>query len=90
MASYPNFNPVTQSAPVVARGKVLFDNNFPDGQYGSINRSFTVAIQNDLSIKGTATIRLPTTMMQIFGITVIPLTTTCAAKLNFANTEKAA
>ena len=87
MASYPNFNPVTQSAPVVARGKVLFDNNFPDGQYGSINRSFTVAIQNDLSIKGTATIRLPTTMMQIFGITVIPLTTTCAAKLNFANTD---
>jgi Flp pilus assembly protein TadG len=87
MANYPNFNPATQSAPVIARGKVLFDNNFPDGQYGSINRSFTVAIQNDLSVKATATIRLPTTLMQIFGITGIPLTTTCAAKLNFNNTD---
>ncbi|WP_295635896.1 Tad domain-containing protein [Novosphingobium sp.] len=87
MESYANFNPATQSAPVVARGKVLFDNNFPDGQYGSINRSFTVVIQNDLAILATASIRLPTTMMQIFGITGIPLTTTCAAKLNFNNTD---
>ena len=87
LASYPNFNPATQSAPVVARGGLLFDNNFSDGQYGSINRSFTMVVQSDLSIQPTASIRLPTTMMQIFGITGIKLTTTCAAKLNFNNTD---
>ena len=87
MAVYPNFNPSTQSAPVVARGRLLFDNNFPDGQYGAINRSFTVAIQADLSVEATASIRLPTAMMQIFGITGMPIATTCAAKLNFNNTD---
>ena len=87
MASYPDFNPSTQSAPVIARGRLLFDNNFPDGQYGAINRSFTVAIQADSSVKATASIRLPTTLMQIFGITGMPITSNCAAKLNFNNTD---
>ena len=87
MAGMPNFNPATQSAPVVARGKLLFDNNFPDGQYSSINRSFTVAIQPDLSVQGTASIRLPTTLMQVFGITGLPIDATCAAKISFTNTD---
>lgn len=87
MAGVPNFNPATQSAPVVARGQSLFNNNFPDGAYGSINRSFTVAIQPDLSVQGTASILLPTTLMQIFGITGLPINATCAAKLNFNNTD---
>jgi Flp pilus assembly protein TadG len=76
MASMPNFDRETQSEPAVARGKVLFDNNFPNGQYGSSNRSFMMAIHNDLTVQATASIKLPTTMMQIFGITQIPLATT--------------
>lgn len=74
-------------ADSAAVGTRFFNNNFADGSYGTTGRSFTMAIEEDFSISGVATVTVPTTIMNLFGYTAMPLTVNCQASLNFSNTD---
>jgi Flp pilus assembly protein TadG len=68
-------------------GSRFFNVNFADGAYGSENRHFAMVLNNDLTIDGTATADMPTTIMQMFGYDNTPLEAHCTAKLSVANTD---
>lgn len=68
-------------------GYRFFNLNFRDGAYGTENRQFTMSLEQDYSISGTATVDVPTTIMQIFGNTNVPVSVNCEARLNFSNTD---
>ena len=65
----------------------FFNLNFADGAYGSTDRTFAMALESDYSISGTATAKVPTTIMQVFGQTTISIAVKCEAKLNYSNTD---
>ncbi len=68
-------------------GNRFFSNNFADGSYGTTERTFAMALEDDFSITGVATVTVPTTIMNLFGYTEMPLTAKCEASLNFSNTD---
>lgn len=68
-------------------GDRFFNNNFIDGSYGTTGRSFEMALKEDLSISGVAMVTVPTTIMYLFGYTVMPVSVSCEASLNFSNTD---
>jgi Flp pilus assembly protein TadG len=74
-------------ADTAAVGNRFFDNNFTDGSYGTTGRTFAMAIEDDFSISGVATVTVPTTIMNLFGYTAMPITANCQASLNFSNTD---
>ena len=74
-------------ADIKAIGDSFFNINFRPGAYGTKNRAFTMAVETDMSISGSASVDVPTTLMQIFGYTNVPLKVDCTAKLNFSNTD---
>ena len=80
---------VTGEVPddVVEVGERFFNINFRDGAYGTENRQFDMALEDDYSISGTASVDVPTTIMAIFGFTNVPVSTECQARLNFSNTD---
>lgn len=65
----------------------MFDFNYPAGLYGSESVTFESAPINASDVSGTATTRLPTTIMYIFGFDKFDLTVNCAAKLEISNTD---
>lgn len=77
----------TLPSNVTTVGNNFFDVNFLAGAYGTTNRSFTMALESDYSISGTAGVDVPTTLMFLFGYTKLPLAVKCQAKLNFSNTD---
>ena len=74
-------------ADVADVGNSFFNLNYRAGAYGTENRAFEMTLEDDYSITGTASVDVPTTIMQIFGYTDMPLTANCQAKLNFSNTD---
>ena len=80
---------VTGQVPddVSAIGNRFFNINYRNGAYGTKNRQFSMTLENDYSISGTASVDVPTTIMGIFGFTNVPVSTECQARLNFSNTD---
>ena len=74
-------------ADVGTTGQSFFNINFPDGLYGTQNRSFMPTLEADYAISGVATAEVPTTIMRIFAFDKIPVRVECEAKLNFSNTD---
>ena len=68
-------------------GQRFFNINFRDGAYGTTGRQFTMALEDDYAITGEAKVIVPTTIMRIFGFEQVPVEVTCAAQINFANTD---
>src|SRR3546814_11685400 len=65
----------------------MFDFNFPDGIYGSSEISFASEASSPSDVIGTASARLPTALMQIFGFTKFDLAVNCTAKLEISNAD---
>ena len=74
-------------ADVKTVGDKFFNQNFRTGSYGTKNRSFAMTLEADYAISGAAHIDVPTTIMGMFGKTLVSIDVTCQAKLNFSNTD---
>lgn len=72
---------------VTTPGTAMFNINFLSGAYGTTGRSFSMAMETDTSITGTASVTVPTTLMRVFGFTTLPVNVTCQARLNFTNLD---
>jgi len=68
-------------------GMRFFNLNFRSGIYGTANRQFEMALEDDYSVSGDAAVDVPTSVMRIFGQTNIPIEIECEARLNFSNTD---
>lgn len=64
----------------------FFDTNFEAGSYGTSDlvRNFT---EDDNTVTGTASLTVPTTVMQIFGNEAINIAVTCTAEMKIPNTD---
>ena len=62
---------------VADTGNNFFNLNFRAGTYGTENRAFEMTLEEDYSISGVASVDVPTTIMQIFGYSNMPLTANC-------------
>ena len=89
IAGMPNYNASSggDQAIVINRGRMLFNSNFPPNLYGARSLAFSVTVNPDLSIKGTANLIEPTTLMAIFGLTSVPMSATCTAQMTVTNTD---
>ena len=89
IAGMPNYNASSgdDQGTVINRGRMLFNSNFPSNLYGARNLNFAVTVNPDLSIKGTANLTEPTTLMAIFGLTSVPMAVTCTAQMTVTNTD---
>ena len=61
--------------------------NFPTGMYGSENDSFTLSNSEDTRMDGAASVSVPTTLMQVFGLDDVDLDVTCSADLSLPNID---
>ena len=77
----------TLSSTAEARSRAFFSNNFPTGSFGTTDLSFTPSRTNDGQVTGTAAVRVPMAVMQIFGNEQIDLSVVCDARLEVANTD---
>lgn len=75
------------SPDVAETGQRFFNINFRSGSYGTEDRDFVMTLEEDFAISGVATVNVPTTIMQIFGFTVVPVSVECEAQIDFANTD---
>ncbi len=74
-------------ADVADTGNRFFNMNFQDGAYGTTDRSFQMTLEQDYSISGEASVKVPTTIMTLFGYSDVQIPVKCQAKLNFSNTD---
>lgn len=65
----------------------FFDQNFSEGQFGFQNRTRNFVGTQDGVVNGTASGRLPTSLMGIFGYSDFNLSVTCSAEINISNTD---
>jgi Flp pilus assembly protein TadG len=65
----------------------FFDQNFHDGIFGTTGRTRSYTANSTGVVTGTASANLPTTIMGAFGYTQFPLSVTCSAEVNVANTD---
>ncbi|QZH74705.1 MAG: VWA domain-containing protein [Erythrobacter sp.] len=72
---------------VVETGQRFFNLNFQDGAYGTENRSFEMALEENYSISGTARVDVPTTLMAVFGFDEVEVSVDCASILNFSDLD---
>jgi hypothetical protein len=68
-------------------GQRFFNVNFRDGSYGSTERRFDMTLEDDYAISGAASVKVPTTIMRIFGFAQMPINVSCEAQINFNNTD---
>lgn len=87
LGTITNFDPATDGGQIATKGNRFFNANFADGIYDSIDRAFDMAIEDDNSISGTASVILPTSVMQFFGRDEISISVTCRAELTIPNTD---
>ena len=66
-------------ADVAAVGDRFFNLNFGAGSYGTTNRDFQMTLESDYAISGSATVDVPTTIMNLFGYANVDIAVTCAA-----------
>lgn len=67
-------------------GLNFFDQNFNDGMFGIENRSRNYT-STDGVVTGTASGRLPTTIMAAFGFNEFNLSVSCTAEINISNSD---
>lgn len=72
---------------VADTGQRFFNINFRNDAYGSRNREFAMVLEEDLSISGTATADVPTTIMGVFGFDKLEISASCSAQINMSNTD---
>ena len=65
----------------------FFEANFADGMYGSEQVEFDISAGSNTRVDGTATVKVPTTLMNIFGMEEIDLAVECSADLNLPNID---
>ncbi|MDP2130595.1 MAG: pilus assembly protein TadG-related protein [Erythrobacter sp.] len=68
-------------------GLNFFDQNFNDGMFGIESRVRDFTSDGEGTVTGTATGRLPTSIMAAFGFNEFNLTVTCSAEINISNTD---
>ena len=72
---------------VADAGDRFFNINFRDGAYGTKNREFTMTLESDYGIAGTASVEVPTTLMYVFGFKTMDVSVDCKSILNFTNLD---
>lgn len=77
----------TIPAEVETTGNRFFNLNFRTGAYGTNSRTFQMILEPDYAITGEAAVKVPTTIMNLFGYDKTELAVSCQAKLNFSNTD---
>ncbi len=77
----------TYSAAHKAEANKMFAFNFQADTYGSNKISFISSQDGPSNVMGTATARLPTALMQVFGQTEFNLSVNCTAKLEISNVD---
>ncbi|CAH0496729.1 Tad domain-containing protein [Novosphingobium sp. CECT 9465] len=87
MGAIENFDVDRDSAAITTKGNRFFNVNFADGIYNSIDRTFEMAVEDDMSISGTASVIVPTDIMQFFGKDEITVDVDCRAELSIPNTD---
>ncbi len=65
----------------------MFNFNYPTGIYDSTNVSFTPTQKGTAEVTATATARVNTIIMDMFGKQNFPLTVNCTAKLEISNAD---
>lgn len=74
-------------ADAQSAGERFFNLNYQNGAYGTTGRTFAMVLDDTYSVNGTASATVPTTVMQLFGTERLPVTVTCSAQFDFANTD---
>lgn len=74
-------------ADVKTEGDKFFTANFKAGSYGTGTRTFAMSIETDKSVSGLANVKVPTTLMALFGYKELNIDVSCQAKVNFSNTD---
>ncbi|MFC3096453.1 Tad domain-containing protein [Alteraurantiacibacter palmitatis] len=72
---------------VADTGQRFFNINFRNDAYGSRNRQFAMVLEEDLSISGTATADVHTTIMGVFGFDTLEISASCSAQIDMTNTD---
>lgn len=80
-------NDDTMTSAVQAEGVRFFNFNFNQRLYGTDAFVPTVSRPSSGTVRVTASTRIPTSIMRLFGFTSLPLNVTCDASLNFVNTD---
>lgn len=70
-----------------AAGNRFFNLNFRDGAYGTTARAFVMTLGSDYTISGIASAQVPTVIMRLFGYVNLPVSVSCSAQFNYANTD---
>ncbi|MEL6529940.1 MAG: Tad domain-containing protein [Pseudomonadota bacterium] len=70
-----------------AVGNNFFDQNYRDGQFGLEDKTRAYTADNEGVVTGTATGKLPTSLMHIFGYDEFDVSVSCSADINIANTD---
>jgi Flp pilus assembly protein TadG len=72
---------------IKSQGTTFFSNNFDTGLFGTTGTTFTTALDNDKQVTGSASTNVPVSIMGMFGNGDIPISVSCDAKLEVANTD---
>ncbi|OYX63633.1 MAG: hypothetical protein B7Y89_04045 [Novosphingobium sp. 32-60-15] len=87
LGAIANFNVNSHGAAITTKANRFFNVNFPDNMYSAKNRNFQISIEDDMSIKGLASVVVPTDVMKMFGKSDITLSVQCRAELSIPNTD---
>ena len=68
-------------------GNNFFSNNFADGQFGTTNLTQNYTGTADGEVLGTATAKMPTSIMAAFGFDEFDLNISCQADINISDTD---
>ncbi|WP_447759646.1 pilus assembly protein TadG-related protein [Sphingopyxis panaciterrae] len=77
----------TYSTAAQGEANKMFNFNMPTGIYGSKNIAFASQAPNTADVTGTASAKLPTALMYIFGTKEFNLSVACTAKLEISNVD---
>ncbi len=75
------------TADTQTKAQSFFNNNFPTGTYGSENTTFSPTLDAAGEVDGTASTRIPMTIMKIFNQSYQNINVSCSAKIEIANTD---
>jgi len=70
-----------------ATARAFFDNNFPEGVYGSQGLSVTYNANSSLVVTGLASATVPTSIMKLFGKETIEIAVSCDAEMQVPNSD---
>ena len=77
----------TMTAASTTAGINFFNNNFPAGTYGATNVAYSQSLDSEKQVVGSATARVPMTLMKMFNYEYRDVDVTCSARLDITNTD---